>query len=72
MYGTCLKGISGLDGRIWICPCLSEDIQHEGNNIFLPQYSSEENPGSRASTQGEFSYHALKEYPMNNMVTGNV
>uniref|UniRef100_A0A493TBI0 Telomere repeat binding bouquet formation protein 2 n=1 Tax=Anas platyrhynchos platyrhynchos TaxID=8840 RepID=A0A493TBI0_ANAPP len=32
--------------------------------------SSEENPGSRASTQGEFSYHALKEYPMNNMVTG--
>uniref|UniRef100_A0A8C3CMR9 Telomere repeat binding bouquet formation protein 2 n=1 Tax=Cairina moschata TaxID=8855 RepID=A0A8C3CMR9_CAIMO len=46
------------------------DIQHEGNNIFLPQYSSEENPGSRASTQGEFSYHALKEYPMNNMVTG--
>uniref|UniRef100_A0A8B9E9I5 Telomere repeat binding bouquet formation protein 2 n=1 Tax=Anser cygnoides TaxID=8845 RepID=A0A8B9E9I5_ANSCY len=45
-------------------------IQHEGNNIFLPQYSSEENPGSRASTQGEFSYHALKEYPMNNMVTG--
>ncbi|NWZ25470.1 TERB2 protein, partial [Asarcornis scutulata] len=55
---------------IWICPCLSEDIQHEGNNIFLPQYSSEENPGSRASTQGEFSYHTLKEYPMNNMVTG--
>ncbi|KAM9275396.1 telomere repeats-binding bouquet formation protein 2 [Morus bassanus] len=31
--------------------------------------SSEEETGSRAPAQGEFPYRALREYPMNNMVT---
>uniref|UniRef100_A0A8B9SXJ9 Telomere repeat binding bouquet formation protein 2 n=1 Tax=Anas platyrhynchos TaxID=8839 RepID=A0A8B9SXJ9_ANAPL len=44
-----------------------QDVREDVQNL---SESSEENPGSRASTQGEFSYHALKEYPMNNMVTG--
>eukprot|EP00075_Anas_platyrhynchos_P033093 XP_027322346.1 telomere repeats-binding bouquet formation protein 2 isoform X3 [Anas platyrhynchos] len=43
-----------------------QDVREDVQNLS----ESEENPGSRASTQGEFSYHALKEYPMNNMVTG--
>ncbi|XP_054244085.1 telomere repeats-binding bouquet formation protein 2 [Indicator indicator] len=32
--------------------------------------SSEEENGSRTPSQEEFLYHALREYPMNNMVTG--
>ncbi|XP_035191675.1 telomere repeats-binding bouquet formation protein 2 isoform X2 [Oxyura jamaicensis] len=44
-----------------------QDVREDVLNL---SESSEENPGSRASTRGEFSYHALKEYPMNNMVTG--
>ncbi|KAM6352069.1 telomere repeats-binding bouquet formation protein 2 isoform 2-T2 [Alca torda] len=32
--------------------------------------SSEEETGSRGPAQGEFPYHALQEYPLNNMVTG--
>ncbi|NXA53218.1 TERB2 protein, partial [Nothocercus julius] len=37
---------------------------------FLPQNSSEGKTGSRETDQGEFAYHALQEYPVNNMVTG--
>ncbi|NXD12882.1 TERB2 protein, partial [Nothocercus nigrocapillus] len=37
---------------------------------FLPQNSGEGKTGSRETNQGEFAYHALQEYPVNNMVTG--
>ncbi|NWY03386.1 TERB2 protein, partial [Nothoprocta ornata] len=36
----------------------------------LPQNSGEGKPDSRETSQGEFAYHALQEYPVNNMVTG--
>ncbi|NWS75103.1 TERB2 protein, partial [Crotophaga sulcirostris] len=38
--------------------------------FFLPQYSSEEETGSRAPAQQEFPHHPLQQYPVNNMVTG--
>ncbi|NXA33189.1 TERB2 protein, partial [Eudromia elegans] len=37
---------------------------------FLPQNSSERKADPRETNPGEFAYHALQEYPVNNMVTG--
>ncbi|NXK47795.1 TERB2 protein, partial [Chauna torquata] len=47
-----------------------KDCEQEMGEDALNLSESEEKTGSRASTQGVFSYHTLQEYPTNNMVTG--
>ncbi|XP_062439822.1 telomere repeats-binding bouquet formation protein 2 [Rhea pennata] len=42
--------------------------EQQAEDALEPSESSEEKTDS--TTQGEFSYHALQEYPVNNMVTG--
>ncbi|XP_025972037.2 telomere repeats-binding bouquet formation protein 2 [Dromaius novaehollandiae] len=49
-----------------------QDSEQEVEDALDLSESSEEKPDSRATTQGEFAYHALQEYPVNNMVTGYV
>ncbi|XP_054692744.1 telomere repeats-binding bouquet formation protein 2 [Grus americana] len=44
--------------------------EEEAEEDMLDLAESEEETSSRAPAQGKFPYHALQEYPMNNMVTG--
>ncbi|NXV54262.1 TERB2 protein, partial [Uria aalge] len=44
--------------------------EEEAEEDALDLAESEEETGSRGPAQGEFPYHALQEYPLNNMVTG--
>lgn len=71
MHRTYLKGISGHGKGTWRCPHLLENTQHRVTHD-SSQHSSEGKRGSRASSQEEVPCHALQEYPINNMVTGNV
>ncbi|NXS51894.1 TERB2 protein, partial [Brachypteracias leptosomus] len=49
---------------------VSEPEAPEEEEDALDLAKSEEDPDSRAPSQGEFQYRALQEYPSNNMVTG--
>nr|XP_009665286.1 PREDICTED: uncharacterized protein C15orf43 homolog isoform X1 [Struthio camelus australis] len=49
-----------------------KDSEQDAEDALDLSESSEEKTDSRTTTQGEFAYHALQEYPVNNMVTGYV
>ncbi|NXN27896.1 TERB2 protein, partial [Nycticryphes semicollaris] len=46
--------------------------EEEAEDDALDLDESKEETGSRAPARGEFPYRALQEYPLNNMVTGNI